>query len=89
MTESKVISKIMPRPLTVDELHSIKSSTLLILGAKYVTSSKTADRIIRELAELKPKFQFEILKEAGHLWAEQQYLYAGNKIEKFLDHSAI
>lgn len=84
MIESKVISKIMPKPLTVEELHSIKSKILLILGAKDITSRKTADSIKEKLAELMPELQIELLREAGHLWTEQQYLHAGNRIERFL-----
>lgn len=85
MTVSKIISKILPRKLTVDELCNIKSPTLLILGAKDITSDKTADKIVKELSILKLKFQFEIIEEAGHLWTEQQYIFAGNKIEQFLN----
>ena len=85
MTGSKIISKIQPRKLTADELCRLQSPTLLIFGARDITSAKSADKIVKELSGLKLKFQFEILEEAGHLWTEQQYIFAGNKIEKFLD----
>ncbi len=87
MTGSKIISKIQPRSLTVDELSSIKSPALFILGDKDITSDKKAERVVHDLSKLKLKFQFEILKDAGHLWNEEQYIIAGNKIEEFLDHN--
>lgn len=87
MVGSKIISKITPRPLTVDELCKLKSPTLLILGAKDITSNKAVDDIVEEISKLKVNFQFEILEDAGHLWTEQQYIFAGNKIEQFLDNT--
>ncbi|MCP4178720.1 MAG: alpha/beta hydrolase [bacterium] len=85
MTESKVISKIMPRPLSAEEIHSLKSPILLILGSKDISANKSTDRIVKELSELKANIQFEILEDAGHIWTEHQYQYAGEKIDQFLD----
>lgn len=85
MTETRIISKIVPRPLSADEIHSLKLPVLLVLGAKDISSGKSADRVVRELSELKLNFQFEILDDAGHLWTEDQSLYAGGIIEEFLN----
>lgn len=87
MTGSKIISKITPRALTADELCSIKSPALIILGEKDITSGKNAERVVKEISELKQNFQFEIFEGAGHLWTEQHYISAGNKMEQFLDDS--
>ncbi|OLQ70033.1 hypothetical protein BIT28_10865 [Photobacterium proteolyticum] len=87
MSGSKVISKITPRQLTVDELRSIKSPVLIILGDKDMTAQKKADEVVNDLSELALNFQCEIIEGAGHLWTEQQYMFAGNKISQFLEYS--
>ncbi|MDP2562936.1 alpha/beta fold hydrolase [Psychrobium sp. 1_MG-2023] len=40
MTESKIISKIIPRKLTIDELRNLKSPTLVMLGAEDISAGE-------------------------------------------------
>lgn len=85
MTCSKIISKIQPRKLTTKELSNLKSPALVILGAKDVTSNKSVENIVNELVKSDLMIETEIIKEAGHIWTEQQYIYAAKKIEIFLN----
>ncbi|KGY13204.1 hypothetical protein NM22_06910 [Vibrio tubiashii] len=84
MTGSRIISKITPRQLDVDELSRIKSPILVIVGDKDITSRKTATEILQDLSEMELNLQFEIIQGAGHIWTEQQYILSGRKISQFL-----
>lgn len=88
MTESKVISKIIPRPLTQEELLCLKAPTLVMLGSEDISAGKPSDRVVAELSKQELDFQFEILHGAGHLWTGEQYRSAGDRIKLFLDETA-
>lgn len=85
MIGSKVISKIIPTSLTINELKNLKNPTKVILGEKDITSSKSSKRIVKDLSKLNLNMEIEILEDAGHLWTNHQYRSAGNKIIEFLD----
>jgi len=84
MFGSSVISKLIPRLLTNDELEALEMPVLLILGEKDIVNTQTPSAICEKLATHIQKLRCEIFADAGHLWAPKHFKSAGEFIESFL-----
>ncbi|MCE2593687.1 alpha/beta hydrolase [Motilimonas cestriensis] len=85
MSESKVISKVVPRLLSDKELSTLSMPFLLILGEKDKVNKAKALNIHKKLLQLVPSAECKILPNAGHLWNREQFRDSGQLIEEFLN----
>ncbi len=84
MSESKVISKVVPRLLSDKELSALSMPLLLILGEKDKANKTKALNIHKKLLPLIPNVKCKVLPNAGHLWSPEQFKDSGQLIEEFL-----
>jgi len=84
MSESNIVSKLVPRALTEQELLALTMPVLLLQGRRDSVNSGAAEEICQRMAASIPNLDCETLDDAGHLWAQEHFIKAGELIAQFL-----